>query len=140
MIPTTNVDLFAGMPVADYAVALAWYERLLGSPPAFIPDDTEAVWELAEHRFMYIEVRPEHAGHAMTTIFVSDLDTHVAQIAGRGIGPVRRETYDNGVRTGRKTRRLPYRGHRPVSSRQSGSEFSGNLRRIFFCPIVGAYL
>jgi hypothetical protein len=26
------VYLFAGIPVSDYAAALAWYERLLGSP------------------------------------------------------------------------------------------------------------
>lgn len=98
MMQTTTLDLFAGIPVADYAVALAWYERLLGSPPAFIPDDTEAVWELAEHRFVYIDVRPEQAGHAMHTIFVADLDALVAQIAARGIEPVERETYSNGVR------------------------------------------
>ena len=29
--------LFAGIPVSDYAAALAWYERLLGSPPSFFP-------------------------------------------------------------------------------------------------------
>ena len=46
MIHTTNLDLFAGIPVADYAAALEWYERLLGSPPTFFPHDTEAVWEL----------------------------------------------------------------------------------------------
>ena len=37
----------AGIAVADYAVALTWYERLLGSPPTFFPNDIEAVWELA---------------------------------------------------------------------------------------------
>jgi hypothetical protein len=42
------VDLFAGVPVKDYAAALAWYERLLGSPPTFVASDTEAVWELAD--------------------------------------------------------------------------------------------
>jgi hypothetical protein len=46
--------LFAGIPVSDYAAALAWYERLLGSPPSFFPHDTEAVWELAEHRSVFI--------------------------------------------------------------------------------------
>ena len=30
MIPPTNLDLFAGIPVADYAAARSWYERLLG--------------------------------------------------------------------------------------------------------------
>jgi predicted enzyme related to lactoylglutathione lyase len=93
-----TIDLFAGIPVDDYAAALTWYERLLGSPPAFSPNDVEAVWELAEHRFLFIERRPEHAGHAMHTVFVDDVDALVAQIAGRGLEPAKRETYANGVR------------------------------------------
>jgi catechol 2,3-dioxygenase-like lactoylglutathione lyase family enzyme len=92
------VDLFAGIPVKDYAAALAWYERLLGSPPTFVASDTEAVWELAEHRSLAIEQRPEHAGHALHTIFVDDFDAVVAEIAGRGLEPTARETYSNGVR------------------------------------------
>ncbi|BCJ64913.1 VOC family protein [Polymorphospora rubra] len=93
-----TVDLFAGIPVSDYAASLAWYERLLGSPPTFLPNDIEAVWELAEHRYVYIEQRPDHAGHAMHTLFVDDFDTRVAEIVGRGLEPAKRETYDNGVR------------------------------------------
>ncbi len=98
MLQTTQFDLFAGIPVADYAAALSWYERLLGFPPTFFPHDTEAVWELAEHRYVYIVQQPEHAGHARHTLFVEDLDALVAQIADRGIDPVKRETYANGVR------------------------------------------
>ena len=59
---------------------------------------TEAVWELAEHRSVVIEERPEHAGHAMHTIFVNDLEALVEQIARRGLEPAERETYSNGVR------------------------------------------
>jgi predicted enzyme related to lactoylglutathione lyase len=92
------LDLFAGIPVNDFAAALAWYERLLGSPPSFFPHDTEAVWELAEHRSVYVEQRPDHAGHAMHTVFVDDLDTLVAEISQRGLEPAKRETYSNGVR------------------------------------------
>jgi catechol 2,3-dioxygenase-like lactoylglutathione lyase family enzyme len=92
------LDLFAGIPVGDYARASAWYERLLGSEPTFLPNETEAVWELADHRFVYIDVRPEHAGHAMHTLFVDDLDARVRAIADRGIEPAVRETYSNGVR------------------------------------------
>jgi predicted enzyme related to lactoylglutathione lyase len=92
------VDLYAGIPVKDYAAALAWYERLLGSPPTFVASDTEAVWELARHRSLAIEHRPEHAGHAMHTVFVDDFDALVAQIADRGLEPTKRETYSNGVR------------------------------------------
>ena len=90
-----TVDLFAGIPVRDYATAVAWYEQLLGAPPSFLPNDTEAVWELAEHRYLYIEVRP---GQTMQTVFVSDFDTRIAAIAGRGLEPAKSETYENGVR------------------------------------------
>ncbi len=93
-----NLELFAGIPVADHAAALVWYERLLGSRPAFFPNDTQAVWELAEHRYMYIVQRPERAGHAVSLLFVDDLDGLVAQIADRGLDPAERETYANGVR------------------------------------------
>jgi catechol 2,3-dioxygenase-like lactoylglutathione lyase family enzyme len=98
MLQTTTFDLFAGIPVADYATALHWYERLFGAPPAFFPHDTEAVWELAEHRCVYIVQQPQHAGHARHTLFVENLDALVAQIAERGLHPVERETYSNGVR------------------------------------------
>ena len=84
-------------PVSRYATS-AWYEHLLGAEPRFVPHATEAVWELADHRFLFIVEQPEHAGHAMHTIFVGDLDATVAEIAARGIRPTERETYSNGVR------------------------------------------
>lgn len=90
--------LFAGIAVSDYPGALAWYEKLLGRPPSFFPHDTEAVWELAEGRLVYVVQRPEHAGHAVHTIIVDDLDALVAGVAGRGLAPRSQETYGNGVR------------------------------------------
>lgn len=93
-----SVDLFAGIAVRDYAVAVAWYERLLGGPPSFLPNDTEAVWELGEHRYLYIDVRPERAGFGMHTVFLADFDERLAEIAGRGLEPAETETYGNGVR------------------------------------------
>jgi hypothetical protein len=93
-----SLDLFAGIPVDDFATALAWYEQLFGSAPAFFPNDIEAVWQLAESRWVYIKRLPERAGHAEHTVFVDDLDDRVAGIAGRGLEPAERETYDNGVR------------------------------------------
>lgn len=93
-----SVELFAGVLVNDYEAALGWYERLFGSPPTFIPNDTEAVWELAEHRYVYIEHRPGRGGHALHTVFVDDLDARVEGITDRGLKPANRETYANGVR------------------------------------------
>jgi len=92
------LDLFAGLPVTDYQRAVAWYEKLLGAEPSFLPNDVEAVWEIAENRYLFIEVRPDHAGHAMHTIFASDFDTRVQEITDRGVEPADRETYSNGVR------------------------------------------
>ena len=92
------VDLFAGIPVADYIRAVAWYERLLGAAPSLRPNDTEAVWAVAQHGWVYVEVRPDHAGHARHTVFVDDLAARVLEIAARGLEPVEEETYDNGVR------------------------------------------
>jgi|GEM_PF-5347286 len=52
-----TLDLFAGIPVTDYAAALPWYEQFFAGRPSFLPNDIEAVWEVAEHRYIYI-VRP----------------------------------------------------------------------------------
>lgn len=93
-----TVDLFAGIPVRDFAASRAWYERLLGAEPAFLPHATEAVWELDEHRYLYVVEVPERAGHAVHTLFVDDLEDRIAAIGRRGIEPAEDETYDNGVR------------------------------------------
>jgi catechol 2,3-dioxygenase-like lactoylglutathione lyase family enzyme len=93
-----TVDLFAGLPVSDLQRALRWYEQLLGAEPAFFPNDREAVWEVGEHRYVYIIDLPEHAGHSLTTLIVDDLDERVAGIGARGIKPDEVEEYDNGVR------------------------------------------
>ena len=92
------VELFAGIPVTDYEAAVRWYERLFGGPPYMVPTEGEAVWEMAEHQYVFIERKPEHAGHTRHLLFVEDLDATVARIAGRGLTPAERETYENGVR------------------------------------------
>jgi catechol 2,3-dioxygenase-like lactoylglutathione lyase family enzyme len=93
-----TLDLFACIPVRDLETSRAWYEQVLGAPPSFLPNPTEAVWEIAEHRYIVIEVLAEHAGHATHTVFASDFDERLAQIAERGLEPAERETYENGVR------------------------------------------
>jgi catechol 2,3-dioxygenase-like lactoylglutathione lyase family enzyme len=91
------LDLYAGIRVSDYESARRWYERLLGREPSFIPHATEAVWQLAEHRSLYI-LEAESAGGAIHTVIVDDLDALTADIASRGIEPDETETYSNGVR------------------------------------------
>ena len=93
-----RVDLFAGISVRDLQAAAVWYEQLLGAPPSFRPNDIEAVWEVAQNRYLYIEIRPDAAGHAMVTLFAEDLDVRIRQVAERGLEPHTREVYENGVR------------------------------------------
>lgn len=95
---TGELHLFAGACVSDYEASLPWYERLLGGPPTFVAHATEAVWEVAEHRFVYINDEGERPGGAMITIFVDDLDARVEAIAARGIEPAERVTYPGKAR------------------------------------------
>ena len=92
-----SLHLFAGLRVRDFQAARPWYERLLGEP-TFFPHATEAVWTLAEDRSVYVVEHAGGAGHSVVTIFVDDLDAHVAAIAARGLEPDERLTYSNGAR------------------------------------------
>jgi hypothetical protein len=91
-----SLHLFAGLRVRDFQAARPWYERLLGEP-TFFPNDTEAVWTLAEGGSVYIVEDADGAGNSVVTLFVDDLDGYVAAIAARGLEPDEQETYSNGV-------------------------------------------
>lgn len=92
-----TLDLYAGIYVH---AAKSWYAQLFGSEPSFIASETEAVWELAGHRPIFIEENAEHAGHAVHSIFLDDVDALVAQIAERGIEPVKGRGAGFGPRRG----------------------------------------
>jgi hypothetical protein len=98
MLKTSNLDLFAGIAVADFAKTMPWYEQLFACAPALCPYETEAVWEVAPHRYVYIVQQPENACHARHTLFVDDFDSVVGQIRSRGIEPSKQGSYANGVR------------------------------------------
>jgi hypothetical protein len=89
------VGVFAGIPVRDFGSALEWYKRLLGAEPAFVPNDIEAVWQLAEDRYVYIVQDPDRAGGAVSMIWVDDPVAEVARISGRGLAPVDVEKHDS---------------------------------------------
>lgn len=61
------LDRFAGIRVSDFEAARPWYERLLGGEPSFLAHATEAVWELAEHRYLFIVEDAGNAGGAVDT-------------------------------------------------------------------------
>lgn len=98
LVPSRRLDLFAGFPVSDFAVARPWYERLLGGPPTFLAHDTEAVWEVAPNRYIYVVEAPRGAGRARSTIVLSELEPFLALARSRGLEPHAVESLPNGVR------------------------------------------
>ena len=90
--------IFAGLRVSDLGLSRAWYEKLLGSRPTFVPNDTEVVWDLEDFGAIYLEESHHNVGGGLVTIFVDDLDAVIDGAAGRGVEPASRETYGNGVR------------------------------------------
>jgi catechol 2,3-dioxygenase-like lactoylglutathione lyase family enzyme len=92
-------EVFAGLPVADHAAARPWYERLFGGPPFMRPHDTESVWRLEEHAWVYVVQDADRAGRGLLTVLVDDLDAQVAGLAERGLTTDPIETMGNGVRT-----------------------------------------
>jgi hypothetical protein len=88
------VGIFSGIPVRDFGSALGWYRQVLGSEPAFFPNDVEAVWQLAEDMYVYIIEAPDRAGGAISMIWVDDPVSEVARIAERGIEPDDVEKHD----------------------------------------------
>jgi len=77
--------VFAGIAVADYHSALAWYERLLGRPPDVIVTDNEAMWQITETGWIYVVGDTNRAGKALLTFLVDDLEDHVAKLGERGL-------------------------------------------------------
>ncbi|MBM6397294.1 VOC family protein [Brucella anthropi] len=93
-----GTHMFAGLPVRNFGISLEWYRRFLGSSPNFCPNDTEAVWLIAEYRWIYIIVDPKRAGGAIQTVMCSDLEATIAEISKRGIDFSDEERPAEGVR------------------------------------------
>ncbi len=76
---------FAGLLVRNRDEAVAWYERLLGRPPTFLPNDAEAVWQLADTASLYLLADAGRAGGGITTLVVDDLPATLTEITRRGV-------------------------------------------------------
>ena len=60
--------VFAGLVVVNRDQAAAWYERLFGRPPDFLPNDAEAVWQLADTASVYLVADADRAGHGIMAL------------------------------------------------------------------------
>jgi predicted enzyme related to lactoylglutathione lyase len=93
--------VFAALPVRDRDGVLDWYERLFGRAPNFLPNDAEAVWQLAATASVYVLTDGVRAGHGEVTLIVDDLDGQRAALEARDIATEPIVIVPNG---GRKSR------------------------------------
>ena len=75
---------FAGLPVADYTTAYAWYVRLLGREADMFPHESECVWRLTPTSSIYVTQDPQRAGSALVTLALDDLDVHERRLREAG--------------------------------------------------------
>jgi predicted enzyme related to lactoylglutathione lyase len=92
-------QVFAGVQVRDREVAIDFYTRLLGKPPAMLPNDDEAAWQLTDSGWLYVVRDAEAAGSAVVTLLVDDLDEHLEALAERGVETQPRHTVPGVVRS-----------------------------------------
>ena len=85
--PLTINHVFAGIAVADYDSALAWYKRFFGRPPDVIVKENEAMWQVADRGWIYVVGDTNRAGKALLTLLVDNLENHVAELGERGLAP-----------------------------------------------------
>jgi hypothetical protein len=71
-MPPTHV--FAGIPVADFGAARAWYEELLKRPPDLVAHETDVAWQVTDSGWIYVVEDAGRAGRALVTVLVDDLD------------------------------------------------------------------
>lgn len=89
--------VFAGIPVAEFEPALAWYKRVLAREPDRFPTTQEAVWQLTDTALVYVVADPERAGSALITVFVDDFDERLATLRAAGIAVGQLETVNGTI-------------------------------------------
>jgi glyoxylase I family protein len=83
-----SVDaVMAGIAVADFDAAVAWYERLLGRPADDRPMDGLAEWHFPETGVIQVIHDARRAGRALLTLSVDDLEAYLAGLEERGLAP-----------------------------------------------------
>jgi glyoxylase I family protein len=96
-VGTMDVEIaFTGVPVTDLATGRDFFERLFGRPADIDVAEDEVMWRVGETSRLYVVVDTGRAGNGLVALSVADLDTTLAELAGRRITPVRMEEVGRG--------------------------------------------
>ncbi len=90
--------VLAVVPVSGFDAAHEWYERLFGRQAGNLPMEGRLVeWRLTNNGWAQITTDTLRAGSGLVNFAVDDLESHIADLALRGLeaGPI--ETVNKGV-------------------------------------------
>jgi glyoxylase I family protein len=90
--------VLAVVPVADFDVAHAWYERLFGRSADNVPMKGVLVeWRVTDSGWVQVTLDTDRAGSGLLNFAVADLDQHLADLTAKGLTPGAVETVNKGV-------------------------------------------
>ncbi len=84
--PIAVVGIYAGIAVAQFEAAVAWYSRLMGRAPDDRPMPNLAQWRNMGKAGLQVWHDRERAGRSLATIVVPVLATERERLAAEGIG------------------------------------------------------
>jgi predicted enzyme related to lactoylglutathione lyase len=83
-----DVDvLFVGVGVSNFETARAWYECFFGRAADVVVHEEEAMWQVADHGWLYIVRDEERAGNSIIALAVSDIEEETRALDARGVSP-----------------------------------------------------
>jgi catechol 2,3-dioxygenase-like lactoylglutathione lyase family enzyme len=84
--------IFANVSCSDLQASIAWYEKLLGTPPTRRPMPKLAEWRLTDTAELQLYEAREHAGHSTLTLGVLPLEPERTRLLAAGLdcGPIER--------------------------------------------------
>ncbi|KQR96482.1 glyoxalase [Williamsia sp. Leaf354] len=89
--------LLAVVRVTDLAAANSWYEKLFGRHADNNPMPSLVEWQVVDHAWVQVFVDVDRAGSSLLNLAVDDIDTHIAELADRGIHAGEVQTVTKGV-------------------------------------------
>jgi catechol 2,3-dioxygenase-like lactoylglutathione lyase family enzyme len=79
--------VLAVVPVTDLEASREWYSSLFGRAPDNNPMPSLSEWQVRAGAWVQVFVDTERAGSGLLNFAVSDLDSHIGELQGRGLAP-----------------------------------------------------
>jgi glyoxylase I family protein len=91
--------VLAVVPVSEIDRSQRWYASLLGRPADNNPMPSLVEWQVLPGAWVQVFSDPDRAGRGLLNFAVDDLESHLAEIGGRGIETNEIADASKGVRT-----------------------------------------